>query len=407
MTTRNKIIWNIAVLAVCILVFLLQYYYLFKYPNLPSDIYDHSIYPFKDGKFNIPFLHSWLINALSGFSSDFSKVVLVGYILSALGKYSLFPATNFLLSKVSKGTREPGIYVISTLLFFAAILEVPYLNGPTFAELIANANYYFHYYYVGSLPINNWHNTSSLLTFAPALLLSSYAIDFLNGGKLKSTQIITIIILLWLIKPSFLFIYSPAVIVTIFLTKGINNVKAVSFFLIGLFSLLLVAISFYLVFVENLESLNPKEKTGIAFAPFEILKIYRVNVLGTLFVSYLLPIVIFIFLNRNTKRNVDYKYAWVLSILGLLLGLFINETGERKYHGNFSWQIQYANYFLFLISLRSWYFSEAHKIIPSFRFTNWRQWTVTLLLVIHFFSGLIYVAKLLLMASRNNFYYFF
>jgi hypothetical protein len=90
------------------------------------------------------------------------------------------------------------------------------------------------------------------------------------------------------------------------------------------------------------------EAGGVKFNPLSVWSHYSPNILLSVLMSILFPVVYLIFFWRELFENLLLRYATLLFIVAVLIMATISETGPREFHGNFFWQAYVTNYIFFV-----------------------------------------------------------
>jgi len=294
--------------------------------------------------------------ALISISTTLKFVVTYIYINHFLPKSSTFKKT-----------------ILSICMLF--IFAIPNL------KLITN-----HLYYVGNFTSNVWHNTT-IIFLMPFALLLYYSIFIKPQNVLVVTLLIIVNII---IKPSFIFILIPLLfLLQIFDVKE----KKLKFnfywryFLYGGISIILIFIQYLLLFeIKN----STDNKVVLDFFPFCKDYFDYLNIIVTIFCSYLFPLLLMIYFIINKINFTKYQiHTFIFVFFALIINFSFVETGSRRFHGNFSWQIIPASYLLMLFTTIS-YIKNYKLIKPRYRiFLNFA-------FLLHCIYGLMYLLRILL-----------
>ncbi len=231
------------------------------------------------------------------------------------------------------------------------------------------------FFYRGQIPPNIWHNSTTLFLMPFALLLFIESEKYLFQGKFDSLKIFLILIFLNIfIKPSFFFCIGLILPVMALFHFGIQKAVRDLWLPMGM-GWVLVGLQYVLTYYLDPSETDAVSGAGLQLAP---LLVWRANssLIGlSLLASLAFPLVA---LRRSAI------FAWALLAFGLLIYIFVAETGDRALHGNFAWQNIVCMYMLFLVSAKT-----------AFRFKS----LAAFFLALHVISGLAYLAKIIITGS--------
>ena len=175
------------------------------------------------------------------------------------------------------------------------------------------------------------------------------------NSKSLDLVIITLLVLInIIIKPSFIFVYIP--ITLIFLLKIMLSLgfrKIAYLFLPIILGSLFLLIQYLMIYKFQIGSVQSDEISQVMIVkPF---KYYLFWVpawyLPIMFLfSYTLPF-FSIILKPKILKYKPFIYALYMSIFGLLISIFVMESGPRQWHGNFMWQNVICTSLLFLTNV--------------------------------------------------------
>lgn len=197
---------------------------------------------------------------------------------------------------------------------------------------------------LGYLPVNTWHNSTTifLMPFAIWLFYKSYL--FIKNHHEQENNFSSLLTLLLLtifsvfIKPSYFFVFAIAFPLYYLLRFGINKNLFYSG-LVSLFSAAALLLVYRYVYVGS--------DSSITIHPFHVWSYWSTNIPMGLVSSILFPLLFLIFYFRQTLKDHLLSYAWVQMAVAILIYILLSETGGREMHGNFGWQTIICNYLLF------------------------------------------------------------
>ena len=192
----------------------------------------------------------------------------------------------------------------------------------------------------------------------PFALLSIYYFFKIRENyleKIKFSDYIIFTLLLTItnaIKPNFVLAFAPTVAIFLLIDfiKNIKNKKAIiNIILIGLSILISLSVLIYQSYAVYGE--ETQDQSGIELGFLTVYRTYNRHPIFALLQSAAFPIFVFITNFKKLFKDKNYIFIAIMDIIAMCTFLFINETGERKYHGNFSWGIYFAMLPTFIISL--------------------------------------------------------
>jgi hypothetical protein len=204
--------------------------------------------------------------------------------------------------------------------------------------------------------MTSWHN-STIIFLLPFALMLFY---FLFSKELNRKNIIITFILILLnisIKPSFIFVIIPIlgfIVVKDFFLKSLTR-KDLYFVAYGIFSVLLIFIQYYVIYIIYQNQVKNVDKITIelTFIPFTMFyKIKLLNLPFALIFSYLFPIAYFISVHRRKITLINVLTIFSV-IIAILIYFVVSETGIRRHHGNFYWQIIPSSFIIYLFTFIS------------------------------------------------------
>ena len=131
--------------------------------------------------------------------------------------------------------------------------------------------------------------------------------------------------------------------------------------------------------------------SGIAVAPFMILRRYAEHPVMSVFQSLAFSLFVLFLLRREVWKEPVYVFVWVMTVIAYAESFLLIETGSRMYDGNWTWGADLSNYGLYLISIPFFarYFVDAIKKHDARKIAVGSAGVV--LLAWHFLSGVAYL----------------
>jgi hypothetical protein len=374
------------------------YYLLLLHYRISSDIQPHAAiahsFVVNADKISPNFLYFFLVALLTGFSKYYNIYYASSIFLIAVSIASKFAITINCLKKYTDNYKG-SLYYIAAAIIMLFVFALP------------GFNFFFitRDFYLGQLVPNVWHNSTVifLMPFAVLLFLLSYRMFYTNGWSKKDTIWVVVLILLnALIKPSFLFVLLPSVfIITIyrllFLNYQISSLKKLLPFSLAI---ILITLEYLLIYKLNYVSevtAGSTKQSGIIVAPFEVWRSYANNNIFIAIVTSLFFPLLYILLSKGrVMQNKLIQFTSLHFLIGLLVWILFAEEGERKFHGNFYWQIVPA-YYLFFLSLVIYFINENRKGM----YHRFVQTAIGVAILLHFVWGVFYWAKIIIFRGYN------
>jgi hypothetical protein len=272
-----------------------------------------------------------------------------------------------------------------------------------FVFALPGINYFTdNQFYMGQLAPNVWHSSTTifLMPFAGILFFESYSLLFSKepGSKVKIAQVLILLILNALIKPSFLFTLLPTVGL-VFLLHYSSLKKEKSYLLKALpyiAGCVFIAVEYFFIYRLNYSGVGYSDTAsqGIAFEPFAIWKSYSPNLTVAFFTSCFFPLVYILVSKGAVLKNNLVRFSLCNYLIGLGLWVLLAEQGFRRSDGNFIWQMVVTGYLLFFTMLIE--FLNAARINTL---TRMQQWVIGGAFFLHFAWGLFYWLKIIIFSN--------
>ena len=341
------------------------------------------------------FLFYFLVNLFSGFSNGKCLYWATILLLTAacIAKYLLSKLVFIHLNMAFKDnylSKRTNVFMLVMLaLFFCFAIPDP------FTLLVLKKMYLSRF-----VP-TVWHNSTTILLFPFAILLFYKQLKLLNSAYKPSLndilQINLLVILNIIIKPSFVFTYVPATFFFLVFNKDAwVNVKSLIVKLTPLVSAALIVLLQYYFFYTLQQGSFYKQKSEIALSfPFELLMNYvPVWYIPFTFIFSFAFVIYAVWAYKDILSYTAFKYALVLTLVGIVISALLIETGPRYNHGNFLWQNVICTFLLFL--------STVAYLAPKILIKN--TWTrpdkiLCVLFFLHALSGIAYIINILITAS--------
>ena len=296
----------------------------------PSDLPAHVTPPADDTYSALRILYTALIGA-------FGLAGVAAFL--ALAEIGTIAVTEWLLRGLAPSVKPAVAFVVALACNFAIAIYIPFLHS---------------YFTVGSPGGNCWHNSTYEVMRLLALLAMVFYLKF--DGRIptrsKAASWAGFAVMLTLatsVKPSFAITFGPAVFVLCLVDlkrEGRASVKRS--LLVGL--ALIVAL---LVVLWQMTILFPGDGSGEGGIAFGLAKVWRGRnhyIVASFFQSLAFPLLVAL---RARKRLLDDRtllLAMLVTVVAMAEYVFLYETGERTYHGNFGWGLSFALFYLFIVA---------------------------------------------------------
>jgi hypothetical protein len=252
-------------------------------------------------------------------------------------------------------------------------------------------------FYLGQLAPNVWHNSTVIFLFPFAIILFFKVFELLQANepnKKISYQVAALILINALIKPSLLFTIIPSFFI-LFLFS--NNpwkikIKELDKFLPFIVGIIFIGVEYLIIYKLNYTStVTPSNQSGIMIAPFEVWRYLSGNVVISFLTSCLFPLVYIFITKGKVLKSPLVIFAVTNFIIALAIWILFAESGDRKLHGNFYWQVVITNYLLFFSLL-------LHLIngIKTNTISKIKRLVIAGVLLMHFAWGVFYWIKIII-----------
>ena len=286
-------------------------------------------------------------------------------------------------------------YGYSVMAFIASVV------GPLYVPWI-NKNYY-----LGTGSPNTWHNPTNIVVKPFAVVIFVVVCGLFSKIKeernventtdlkisFRTVSFLSLIILFSVIaKPSFVMAFIPAVgvyIILLLVFTGRQNLTSYYVLCISFVPGVLILIYQYLAFFGD------KTGAGIGIDWFHVVKNWTNHPFLSSMLALCFPVM---FLLCNIKREIlktDVQLSLIYISISWLMGNLLFETGEREFHGNFSWAYLLSLYILWMVCLAH-FLVDFWEIDIKEKTNRIKQGVLISILVFHILFGLIYIMDLLI-----------
>lgn len=378
---------NAFLLFVYFFVSLFAFFWIFKY-NFSTDLWTH-IYLYMDilanDKIPMPPMYYWTIGLVDKFVSFrypfvFAAILVLG--VASLAKYYL--SLVYLTSqKITFKLHScfSGILVFGLMFFFPI-----YVYG--FEEL---------YWYLGKFTPNVWHNSTTIFVFPFSIALFLVSLKWIESPKQKWwwAQLLLGGLVLS-IKPSFLFVFIPALpLIDLLKRKRVDQYFGASLLLSGV---LLGGVLFqkYLIFYQNSftdQVFGVSGKSEIILAPFEVWEFYVENKFQDLATSFIFLFAGIFLMGRRLWKDWHFQYAMLMVLGAVFIYFLIAESGSRMMDANFYWQIPISLFILYLVMVK--HLLLEIQSLPKIKDLSRKSIVLIFFYSLHVGSGVLYLIRLL------------
>lgn len=377
-------------IAVATFFFFCIYYLILLYSHIDTDIQAHAFVSYKfiteGGALTPNFLYFITI----AFFAGFSKYKLMYYAasifiisLSLTAKYLINTFYTVKYSLVNTGLNKQVVFTAASLMF---VFCLPGLNFFEQGDFL-----------LGQLASNTWHNSTVIFLFPFAIVLFFEFFGFIqNFERKKIPLLIFLIVINALIKPSFLFTIMPTVMLWGVIIKNKNYRKIlISLSALNLLALALIFVQYFVIYipVQTVSSLPCKDCTdSVGIEPFAVWKYYSLSIPVSFASSLFFPLLYFIISKGSILKDRLVKFATINWLIGLLIYIVFIETGGRKYHGNFGWQMIIGNYLLFFVLAIKLFNNANEKKSIAYKI-------LLLAFLLHILWGVVYFLKIIFLKN--------
>jgi len=297
--------------------------------HIPSDIQAHAVLLKKAVNGTIPFpanpLYCLTIYAIAFFNTGTEHLYIASVLILSLGvtakfiisqKFAVHYYRNIPRRNIPS---DAVIALLCALLLFAFSIPSTILSKGTF--------------YLGQIPPNVWHNSTTIFLMPFALLLFWFSYEQLVKPTTANNLLITLFCVLnVLIKPSFYFVFSLSYPLMLISRFGLRKELWLNLLPVVTGSALLAA-EYYLMYVLGFDLSN--EKSGIAISLLSAWSHYSPNIAISLIASTFFPLVYLCFYWKDLFQKLVLQYAMLSFLIAIVIASVFIETGPRTFHFNF------------------------------------------------------------------------
>jgi hypothetical protein len=328
-----------------IFLFFCSYYALVFFLRIDTDIQPHAFVAFKFAQNPGPLTPNFLFFFIVALLSGFSKVKIL-YGVAAIAVIAASITAKYFLNIVYFRKLAQGNLLTPRQLGFLSA-------GALFVFCLPGINFFKHkQFLLGQLAVNVWHNSTIIFLLPFAIILFFQLFFFLQNYQPQKIKWLALLIIVnALIKPSLLFTVMPAAAICSLIFQSHKTQRMVMWvYALSALALMLVMLQFYIIYLtENIGGACQNCNDGVGISPFEVWRYYSSSVLVSFISSTLFPLLYVAVSKGKILTDKLVQYAVLNWAFGLLIYILFIESGGRKYHGNFGWQMILGNYFLFLV----------------------------------------------------------
>jgi len=344
-----------------------------------TDIQNHAqfVKDVADGSLSPPanFLYYLVIYFFAAFTTNMHLLYGSSLLVLTLSVTAKFSITRVMSTQYYKSVRsfnaavEALIYLACGLLLFAFSLP----NGKTF--------------YLGQIPPNVWHNSTTI--FVMPFALGLFWLSFEQLVRPTTSRVVAIAVLCVanvLIKPSYFFVFVLSYPLMLLKQFGLGRELWRNLVPVVIGSVT-TCVLYYLIYKLSYGNIQGGE-AGIAIRPLSVWSHFSSNILLSLILSLVFPLVYLGLYWTDLIKNMILQYAVLSYSIAVTLYSLLSETGPRELHGNFFWQCVICSYLLFAVTT-----ALSVEKIELFGWHYWKNRLVILAFLSHVVAGAIYLAR--------------
>lgn len=343
------------------------------------------------------FLYYLIVYVLAAFRSDINALSISAVLVLSLSlTFKYIITVQFLVKNVSTCPQK-SILLEKYIMFISLTLLI------VFSLPAVNSILEYHYY-IGQIPPNVWHNSTTIFLMPFALMLFLISCEQIENPV--NYRIITITLLLIfniLIKPSYVFVFFIAYPIMMTLKFRFGKIMLLNMIpvVIGGMFLFFQYLGIYKYGYGNLYHDNSRVVVDI----FGVWSQFSSNIISSLIVSVFFPLVYLLIYRDSVIESVQLRYALLSYIVAVSIFSIFSETGTRQYHGNFFWQCVVTSYFLFMVTVGLFLrkvactvpLQDGVGINDIFTKLSLKDKVIGVSYILHFFSGIIYLSIIFFM----------
>lgn len=288
--------------------------------------------------FESNFMVHFVSNLLSGFTGNLLLIEIALVVMIALSNTAKYVIVK---KEFSRSVSTKQAMIASAALLFVFVIPVFYFLK-IFGVFLTTNNMYFQY----CVP-NIWHNSTFLCMMPFAIVTYLLSVRQFESFDSKRNWLITLFVALGtLVKPSFFFVYAVAYPICMFVRYRSRK----EFF----YSLIPVVVGCLCVIYEFATIYNEEDgnEVVISVLPLFTMAFWKSRILY-LAVSMALPLLFVLLYGKEVVKDMEFWFVLIMLVVALGIKWCCNETGSRAGHGNFSWQVISAMWFVYYYMLKT------------------------------------------------------
>ena len=212
-----------------------------------------------------------------------------------------------------------------------------------------------HPYLTRGLSVGNqWHNSTFLGMRLVGLAVIWFYLRFVGYFESKSHVLDGIgftvsVILSAAVKPSLILSMGPAlaVICVYDLVKYGKGTLRRSLVMAAAFVLAIALI----VPLQASALYGAGSRSGLGIGFFSVWRHFNSCIPLGMLQSWAFPLIVLCYCGSIRFKDRNYQLTWMVFLVSLFVYAFLKETGYRKYHGNFAWGLNFADYYLMITAI--------------------------------------------------------
>lgn len=254
--------------------------------------------------------------------------------------------------------------------------------------------------YLGVFSPNPFHNATYLATRPFSILLFLQfvkVIECYESCKKRDIALLSLyLILSALTKPSFVFVFSPVMAITM-LIKWVQkkfhlNRTDLEIILSAIPTILVLLYQFYAVFKEG-------SGGGVKLGPGVGWHLWNPGIKSAVFLAALFPIFYLLSHIKTFFTNRLFRFSWITYVTGISSFYLLYEDGFRIWDANFAWGYMHGLFFVFFTSILLLADTFRHDRLR----TKWYNWIAAAILGCHLVCGCYFLAYMLTGGSSSLF----
>lgn len=202
--------------------------------------------------------------------------------------------------------------------------------------------------YLGQLPANVWHNSTTILLMPLALGLFVLTLAYVRTGTRK--------LLLWAVvvgalgiatKPTFTM--ALGFTLPLFALAERRNLRSFRD-TVGLSVALALVVGLQYLYIYKAGPGTGEADSSVTLDPLNVWESYSTSIPLSLLASLAFPLVALTVLRGRLWGYDAFRYATGLTVVAIAMFVLLSETGPREFDGNFAWQSYVAVFLLFLVT---------------------------------------------------------